>query len=174
MLHISASSHRKFEIACTLASVETHFSNFERMLEDLPALKVIQVWGAYQYRIAYSANIAGVYEVDLFGDVQVQFDAAAHTLNVFPLRGFQPVTAQATLRSLSAQGDYTSRVIFRPHGGRTVVDYDLIVAADIPKPVRLNLLPNPVARMAVQVVVQRRVTDMVDLFVDRTVNHLTR
>ncbi len=170
MLHISVSSHRKFEIACDLLGVEAHFSNFERMLEDLPALKVSRVWGPHQYRIGYGANFAGVYQVDLFSDIQARFDAAAHVLAVSPLRGLPAVTAQVTLRSLTGQGGYASRLVFHAQKDCTVADYDLTITADIPKPVRLNLVPDSVARTVVQAIVQRRVQEITDLFIVRTMS----
>lgn len=172
MLHISVSIHRKFEIARDLLGVEAHFRNFERMLQDLPALKVSKVWGPHQYRIGYSMNLAGIYRVDLFSDVQARFDAADHALVVSPLPGRPCVTAQATPWSLTGQGDYASRLVFHARKDCTVADYDVAITADIPKPVRLNLVPNSVARMAVQAVVQRRVQAITDLFIVRTKGRL--
>ena len=172
MLHISVSIHRKFEIACDLLGVETHFGNFERMLEDVPALKVTKVWGPHQYRIGYSSNFAGIYRVDLFSDVQARFDAANHALVVSPLRGLPSITAKATLWSLTGQGDYASRLVFYAQKDGTVADYDLTITADIPKPVRLNLVPDSMARMTVQAVVQRRIQKITNLFIVRTKSRL--
>lgn len=172
MLHISVSIHRKFKIACDLLRVEAHFRNFERMLEDLPALKVSRVWGPHQYRIDYSMNFAGIYQVDLFSDVQARFDAANHVLVVSPLPGLPSVTAQATPWSLTGHGDYASRLVFHARKDGTVADYDLTITADIAKPVRLNLVPDSVARMAVQAVVQRRVQEITNLFIVRTKSRL--
>ena len=48
MLQVSVSSQRVFEIGCNLARVETHLREFDRVLEDLPALKVTNVWGPHR------------------------------------------------------------------------------------------------------------------------------
>jgi len=172
MLHISVSSHRKFEIPCDLARVEAHCSDFGRMLEDLPALRVTRVWGPHQYRIGYSANISGVYQVDLFSDVQAHFDEQTHALVVSPLHGFPPVTAQATLRFLTGQGLYSSQLVLSAREHCTIATYDLTIAADVPKPVRLRLVPDAMARMVVQALVQRRVQEITDLFIARTLRRL--
>jgi hypothetical protein len=174
MLRISVSVHRKFDIPCDLPGVEAHFSDFGRMLEDLPALTVSRVWGPHQYRICYSANIAGVYQVDLFSDVQARFTAESHALVVSPLRGITPVAAQATLQSLTGQGDYSSRLVLSAKEHSTVATYDITIAAEIPKPARLSLLPDAMARMAVQAVVQRRVQELADVFIARTLNRLSK
>lgn len=174
MLHISVSNHRKFEIACDVATVEKHFSDFERMVEDLPDLKIVRAWGPKQYRIRYKSNTNKVYTVNLISDVQARFDPVSHALLVSPLRGHPSVSAKATLRSLTGQGDYTSRLVFHSKKGGTVVDYDLSIDASIPKPVRLSLVPDSVARILIQAVVKYRVQEIADLFVNRTVSRLAR
>jgi|JI10StandDraft_1071094.scaffolds.fasta_scaffold14575_7 carbon monoxide dehydrogenase subunit G len=172
MLQISVSSHRNFEIGCDLARVEQHLREFDRVLEDLPALKVVTVWGPNQYRIAYSAVIAGVYQVDLLSDVQVRLDTDRHLLAVSPLQGCPAVAAQATLRSLTGQGQYTSTMALQSQGSRTAATYDVGITATIPKPVRLSLVPDLIARNAVQAVVKHRLDDITSLFIERTVQRL--
>ena len=174
MLQISVSSRRVFEIGCNLARVEQHLRDFDRVLEDLPALKVTNVWGPLQYCIVYSAVIAGVYQVDLLSDVQVRMDTANHVLAVSPLQGCPAVAAQATLRSLTGQGQYTSTMALQDQAGRTAVIYDVGITATIPKPVRLSLVPDVIARNAVQAVVKRRLDDITNLFIVRTVQRLER
>lgn len=174
MLQISVSSHRVFEIGCDLARVEQHLRDFDRVLEDLPALNVTNVWGPHQYRIAYSAVIAGVYQVELLSDVQVRLDTDNHVLAVSPLQGCPTVAAQATLRSLVGQGQYTSTMALQDHDGRTAVTYDVGIAATIPKPVRLRLVPDVIARNAVQAVVKHRLDDITSLFIERIVQRLER
>ncbi|MDO8285864.1 MAG: hypothetical protein Q7T69_12725 [Rhodoferax sp.] len=172
MLQISVSSHRIFEIGCNQAQVEQHLRDFGRVLEDLPALKVVNVWGPNQYRIAYSAVIAGVYQVDLLSDVQVWLDTENHVLAVSPLQGCPVVMAQATLRSLTGQGQYTSTMALQSQGSRTAATYDVGITAAIPKPVRLSLVPDVIARNAVQAVVKHRLDDITNLFIERTVQRL--
>jgi carbon monoxide dehydrogenase subunit G len=175
MLQISVSSHRNFEIDCDLARVEQHLRDFGRVLEDLPALKVINVWGPHQYRIAYSAVIAGVYQVDLLSDVQVSLDTENHVLAVSPLQGQPAVAAHVTLRSLTGQGQYTSTVALQDNkDGRTAVTYDVCITATIPKPVRLSLVPDQIARSVVQAVVRHRLDEITNLFIVRTVQRLER
>lgn len=48
------------------------------------------------------------------------------------------------------------------------------ITATIPKPVRLNLVPDVIARNAVQAVVKHRLDDITNFFVERTVQRLER
>jgi hypothetical protein len=93
-------------------------------------------------------------------------------MSVSPLHGFPAVEARATLRTLTGQGEYTSQLVFRNLNRNTVVDYDLAITASIPKPVRLGLKPDSVARLVEQAVVQKRVQEITDLFIVRTVRRL--
>jgi hypothetical protein len=158
--------------AATWPAVEQHLRDFDRVLEDLPALNVTNVWGPHQYRIAYSAVIAGVYQVDLLSDVQVRLDTDNHVLAVSPLHGCPAVAAQATLRSLTGQGLYTSTMALQNKNGRTAVTYDVGINATIPKPVRLSLVPDLIARNAVQAVVKHRLDDITNLFIVSIVKRL--
>jgi hypothetical protein len=60
------------------------------------------------------------------------------------------------------------------HDGRTAVTYDVGITATIPKPVRLSLVPDVIARNAVQAVVKHRLDDIANLFIERTVQRLER
>ena len=51
---------------------------------------------------------------------------------------------------------------------------DVGIAATIPKPVRLSLVPDVIARNAVQAVVKHRLDGITNLFVERTVQRLER
>jgi hypothetical protein len=82
------------------------------------------------------------------------------------------VAAQATLRSLTGQGQYTSTMALQDKNGRTEVTYDVGITATIPKPVRLSLVPDLIARNAVQAVVKHRLDDITDLFIVRIVQRL--
>jgi hypothetical protein len=73
---------------------------------------------------------------------------------------------------LTGQGDYTSQLVLSAKERCTVATFDLTIAAEIPKPVRLRLVPDAMARMAVQAVVQRRVQELTDLFIARTLSRL--
>jgi len=57
-------------------------------------------------------------------------------------------------------------------GSRTAVTYDVGITASIPKPVRLSLVPDVIARNAVQAVVKHRLDDITNLFIERTVQRL--
>jgi hypothetical protein len=54
------------------------------------------------------------------------------------------------------------------------VTYDVGITATIPKPVRLSLVPDLIARNAVQAVVKHRLDDITSLFIERTVRRLER
>jgi hypothetical protein len=173
-LNIAVSDHREFTLAADLQAAAAHFRDFAKTLQDLPELRLAKTHANEKYRIVYSAAVAGVYRVDLYSDIQAQFDERDYVLVVSPLRGIAPVRPHVTLGSLTGQGEYSSRLALRAAGARTAATYDLAIAAAIPKPLALGLLPDAVARSAVERVVRRRVQEITDRFIERSIARLRK
>jgi hypothetical protein len=133
---------------------------------------LVKTYAPDQYRILYSAAEAGVYRVDLYSDIQARFDEAADTLCVVPLKGLPPVASKATLGSLTGQGDYSSRLTLRPAGARTNARYEVRIAATLAKPVGLKLIPDTAVRLFIERVVRRRIRDISEAFIRRSIEGL--
>ena len=141
MLPIAVSEERRFHLDAPLPRCAAHFGDFARMLQDLPELRLVGTRAPGHHRIAYVAAIAEVYRVELHSDVCATFDARQQTLVVQPDEAADPVPPRVTLRSMTGQGDYSSRLALRPAGAGTGVDFQLRLSAELPTPVALRLLP---------------------------------
>ncbi len=172
MISIAVTARRVFTLPADLPTTKARFRDFKRTLEYLPDIRVVKTYAQNQYRILYSAAHAGVYRVDLYSDVQARFDEVEDTIHVTPLKGIPAVASRATLASLTGQGDYSSRLIFRSAGPRTNASYEVRISATLPKPVGLKLIPNPAARLLVERVVRRRVQEITDVFIRRSIEGL--
>lgn len=168
VLSIAVAAHREFTLPADLATTVAHFRDFGGTLQDLPELRLTETYSSGRYRVLYSAAVAGVYRVDLYSDIQAQFNEADHVLLVTPLRGLPPVASQVSLSSLTGQGDYSSRLALQSTGAHTRASYDVAIAASLPKPLALRLLPDAIARSAVENVVRRRVQEITDRFIERS------
>jgi hypothetical protein len=105
MINIAVSARRGFTLAVDLATARAHFRDFRKTLRFLPDLSLVGTYARGQYRILYSAAHAGVYRVDLYSDIQAQFDEAEDTLYVTPLAGIPARASKATLGALTGQAD---------------------------------------------------------------------
>jgi len=172
MISIAVSARRVFTLPADLPTSKAHFRDFRQTLEYLPDLCLIKTYARGRYRILYSAAEGGVYRVDLYSDIQTRFDEAEDTLHVTPLKGIPPVAAKATLGSLTGQGDYSSRLILRSAGAQTNARYEVRITATLPKPVGLNLIPNPAVRLFIERVMRRRIQEIADGFIQRSIKGL--
>lgn len=168
VLSIAVAAHREFTLPADLTTAVAHFRDFRGTLQDLPELRLTEMYSDDRYRVLYSAAVAGVYRVDLYSDIQARFNEVEHVLLVSPLRGHTPAASRASWSSLTGQGEYSSRLALRSAGAHTQASYDVAIAASIPKPLALRLLPDAVARSAVESVVQRRVQEITDRFIERS------
>ena len=171
-ISIAVSARRVFTLPADLAATRAQFRDFRQTLRYLPDLRLVKTHAPDQYRILYSAAQAGVYRVNLYSDIQACFDEAEDTLYVTPLNGFPAVASKATLASLTGQGDYSSRLRLRSAGQRTNAEYEVQIRATLAKPVGLKLIPDPAVRLFVERVVRRRVQEIADAFIRRSIEAL--
>jgi hypothetical protein len=172
MISIAVSARRVFTLPADLPTTRAQFRDFRQTLQYLPDLRLVKTYAPEQYRILYSAAHARVYRVDLYSDIQARFDEAEDTFYVTPLKGIPAVASKATLGSLTGQGDYSSRLILRSAGPRTDAKYDVRISATLAKPVGLKLIPNPAVSLFVERVVRRRIQEITDVFIRRSIEAL--
>ncbi|MDO8448826.1 MAG: hypothetical protein Q7T10_08455 [Rhodoferax sp.] len=174
VLSIAVAAHREFTLPTDLTAAVAHFRDFRGTLQDLPELRLTELYSNDRYRVLYSAAVAGVYQVELYSDIQARFNEVDHVLLVTPWRGLAPAASRASWSSLTGQGEYSSRLALRSAGAQTQASYDVAITASIPKPLALRLLPDAIARSAVERVVQRRVQEITDRFIERSRLRLRR
>ena len=173
MIHIAVSAQRVFTVPAGLARTTAYFRDFGRTLEYLaPHLRLAATYARDQYRMLYSVTEAGVYRVAFYCDIQVRYDEGSQVLRVTPLEGVPPVAPKATLRSLTGQGYYRSRSAFHSAGPHTRITYDVEIQAAVPKRLEWKLIPDVVITRVVEDVVQRRLNEITDTFIARSLDGL--
>ena len=173
MIHIAVSAQRVFVVPADLARTTAHFRDFGHTLDYLsPHLRLAATYTRDQYRMLYSVTEAGVYRVAFFCDIQVQFDEGSQILHVSPLGGIPPVAPKAMLNSLTGQGTYHSRSAFQSAGPHTRITYDVEIQAAVPKRLEWKLIPDAAITRVVEDVVQRRLNEITDTFIARSIDGL--
>jgi hypothetical protein len=173
MINIAVSAQRVFTVPADLARTTAHFRDFGHTLDYLaPHLRLVATYARDQYRMLYSVTEAGVYRVAFFCDIQVKFDESSQILRVIPLEGVPPVAPRATLNSLTGQGYYCSRSAFQSAGLHTGIKYDVEIGAEVPNRLEWKLIPDAVITRVVEDVVQRRLNEITDTFIARSIDGL--
>jgi hypothetical protein len=173
MINIAVSAQRVFTVPAGLARTTAHFRDFGHTLDYLaPHLRLAATHARDQYRMLYCVTEAGVYRVAFYCDIQVRYDESSQTLYVMPLEGIPPVTSRATLNSLTGQGYYRSHSVFQLAGPHTSITYDVEIQAAVPKRLEWKLIPDAVITRVVEDVVQRRLNEITDTFIARSIDGL--
>ncbi len=169
VIKIAGTTHQIFGFPADVATASNFYRDFSRILHYLPHIYLVKAYGPDQFRVMYHTLELSVYRVRIFCDMQVRFDAGSQTLHVAPLLDKPPVKSEATVQSLTAQGYFTSRSIFRPRGDHSAVDYQLRLEAWLPKPFGLMLMPDRVIQQIAGNITDWRIHEIAGGFIRRSV-----
>ena len=167
-MKIAGQAHRTFSVPTDLATTHTYYSDFAQVITHVPHIRLVRAYGPHQFRVMYHTTELGVYRVRIYCDLQVTFHSAQQTLDVAPLVGIEPARSRVTVNSLTAQGTYSSQSIFRTSGDYTQIEYQLELAAELPKPLGLSLIPDPMLEQIAQHITDWRIDEIAQGFIDRT------
>ena len=169
MITLNGSTQRQFVFPDTLAAATRYYRNFDAIFDLLPHICLVQKYGPNRYRALYHTIELGVYRVKIYCDLQVHFDEASQTLNVSPLLGPTPVRQSVSVQALVAQGQFTSQSVFVAHGDETRIDYKLRIAAALPKPIGLILVPDAAMNQVTNSIAGWRIHEIAGGFIDRSI-----
>ena len=169
VIRIAGTTHQTFSFPADIATVSNFYRDFSRILHYLPHIQLVKDYGPDQFRVLYHTLELRVYRVRIYCDVQVRYDEAAQTLHVAPLLNKPPARSEATVHSLTAQGYFTSRSVFRPRSEHSLVDYQLSLEARLPKPLGLMLMPDRVIEQIASSITEWRIHEIAGGFIKRSV-----
>jgi hypothetical protein len=169
MIKIAGAAHRSFDFPADLATTRAFFQDFGRILGYLPHIRLAKSFTANHFRMLYHTTELGIYDVQIYCDLEAQFGAGEDVLHIRPWAVISPVKPRATINSLTAQGRYVSKSIFRAAGRYTRIDYELKLRADLVKPFGLILVPDSILQCIAVSITRRRIHEIADGFVERAI-----
>ena len=171
MLKLKGTTHQTFTFPADLPTANAYYTDFSRILNYLPHVQLVKAYGDNCYRVLYNTIELCLYHVRIYADLQVRYDEAAQTLHVSPLAGCPLVRSAATVHSLVAYGCFTSRSIFHPRDEHhTAIDYELSLAAQLPKPFGLSLIPDRVMEQIATNIAEWRIEEIASGFIHRSIH----
>lgn len=165
MIAIAGHVQRSFTFPARLAATQAYFGDFRRIVGLLPHIQLVKPLGPNQFRVRYRTLELGVYDVQLFCDLEVRLDPTRAELRVTALPALPPIQPRATLRSLTAPARYQSVSALNAAGAVTQVDYRLELAGHLPKPLGLNLIPDKALEGIAHSIVAHRIHEIADGFI---------
>jgi hypothetical protein len=169
VIKIAGTTQQTFCFPADITAASNFYRDFSRILPYLPHIHLVKAYGPDQFRVMYHTLELSLYRVRIYCDLQVSYDEAAQTLHTAPLPDKPPVRSDATVHSLTAQGYFTSRSIFRPRSDHSLVDYRLSLEARLPKPLGLMLIPDRVIEQIASNITEWRIHEIAGGFITRSV-----
>lgn len=169
---VSGTAERSFYFPADRPTAYEFYSSLPRIVPFLPRIVLIATDDDELCRVAYRSRELGIYDVDILCDLKLAAAERPDVLHIVPttISRFPKVTAHATLRSCRAMGRFQIESRFvASNAQETRIDYRLTLAATLPKPLGLLLVPQPVMANVVQRIVQMRIAEIADQFITSSI-----
>jgi hypothetical protein len=169
MISMAGTAERSFLFPAALPEAYAFLGDVRRSFAFLPYISIAAGYSESEFRLHYRALEAGFYWVDIFCDVQVIRQDDPCVLSICSLPGKMPVKSAARWNSMTCQGVYESESLFQQAGAQTRVDFAIRLAADLPLPATLRLVPPALVSTTTHSILQMRIDEIIGKYIDRAI-----
>jgi hypothetical protein len=175
LINIAGAARQSFAVPCDLAQAWRFFSLPENYLPLLPHIHLVKSFSPRRLRLMYSATEIGLYRVQIFCDLAIQADRRHNMLRIRPdpVRS-QPGEPRPGWSGIVGHGDFVSTTTFHAAGRRTLIDYELSLAARLRKPALLSVIPDSVAEGVADPITAWRIKEIAREFTQRVIVYFAR
>lgn len=164
MIKLQGATKREFNFPADPQTAIRFFSDFQRIALFLPHITVAAVYAPNALRMHYQSVEMGAYTINLFADVQSIVNIENGIIHIHPLKGKTPVDSEATLNTSTCYGGFASKAIFFEDGDESFIEYHLKLAAKLPRPRGLRMMPGRVVNRIAKSISEGRVREIADGF----------
>jgi hypothetical protein len=171
MIEIKATTRRVFLFPAPVPLALDFFGNFRRVTQFLTHISLVREFEGGRYRLLYSTVELAAYEIHIFADVETEVDRQTQTLTIRPAQGTVPVKSKVRLRSLTAQGSYGSRSIFREaENNHCEIEYIMELGARLPRPSGIRFVPESFISSIADNITHQRMEEIIDGFITLSIS----
>ncbi len=164
MIKLNGAAQREFQFATDVNTAMQFFGVLSQMVHYLPHIELLEEYNASQVRVRYSSLELGAYKINIITDLECVVDTGNNTILIRPLKGKEPVKGEASLNSTVGYGYFTSSAYLEDIEGSTYIDFRLKMAANLPRPRGLRMMPGRVVSRIASSISQGRVNEIMDGF----------
>jgi hypothetical protein len=164
MIKLNGAAQREFQFASDVRSAMQYFGILSQMVEHLPHIELLETYSPTEVRVCYSTLELGAYTINLITDLQCQVDEESRSIVIRPLKGKDPVRSEASLNSTTGYGYFTSAAYLDHCEEGTLIDFRLKMAANLPRPRGLRMMPGRVVNRIASSISQGRVNEIMEGF----------
>lgn len=170
MIKLNGAAQREFQFAADANTAMQYFGVLSQMIHYLPHIELVEEYSASQVRVRYSTLELGAYTINIITDLECQVDKDNLSIIIRPLKGKEPVNGEARLNSTIGYGYFTSAAYLENNGDEVCIDYRLKMAANLPRPRGLRMMPGRVVNRIASSISQGRVNEIIDGFMANAVD----
>jgi hypothetical protein len=170
MIKLNGAAQREFRFAADVNTVIQYFGVLSQMIQHLPHIEIVEEYGPNQVRVCYSTLELGAYTINIITDLECEVDEDNLSIIIRPLSGREPVKGEASLNETTAYGYFTSVAYLEDIGEETHIDFRLKMAANLPRPRGLRMMPGRVVNRIANSISQGRVNEIIEGFIENAIN----
>ena len=170
MIKLNGAAQREFKFAADVDTAMQYFGMLSQMIQHLPHIEIIEEYTPNQVRVCYSTLELGAYTINIIADLECEVDWDNLAIHIRPLSGREPVKGEATLNETTAYGYFTSVAYLEETGDETYIDFRLKMAANLPRPRGLRMMPGRVVNRIASSISQGRVSEIIEGFMVNAVD----
>ena len=168
-IEIDGSARRSFVFPAVLERAFAYYSDLDTIFTCLPHISVVEKYSETGFRLQYSTLELGIYNIRIVCDLEAALDLQTHLLRISPLIGTNQIESTFGLRSIQAQGFYSSESRFIPFGEYTRIDYTLRIKASLPTPLAVLYMPPSIRNSIASSITTWRIGEIAEGFVERSI-----
>lgn len=170
MIKIAGRTSDSFIFPADQSTAYQYLSNVRRLFNLMPHISLVSVTNSTEMRALYQSTELKSYLVQVYCDVRVVLDSDEIVLKIEPVDRLPAIPTEANLRSATARGYFGCEVtFFELEIDETLVEYELQMDAQVPRPTGLRMMPGRVIGRIAQSITGGRMTEISHAFADNVV-----
>lgn len=168
MINVSGKAKLTFTLPTDIETAFSFYQDIYRILPYLPRIQFIKSFSPVHLRLCYLSRELNAYDVRIFCDVLAKADPEAYVIRLIPENGAEPVISKSGFNSTVAHGRYQSESYFYAEGEQTRLEYWIELAAELPKPWAVKIIPDSVMSNVAKSIASYRIQEIANGFIKQS------
>jgi hypothetical protein len=169
MIKLNGAAQREFQFRSDVDCALQYFGALSQMIQYLPHIELVEEYSPTEVRVCYSSQELGAYTINIITDLELIADPDNQSIFIRPLKGKEPVKGEASLNSTIGYGYFTSAAYLDDCEEGIFIDFRLKIAANLPRPRGLRMMPGRVVNRIASSISQGRVNEIIDGFMENAI-----
>lgn len=169
MIKLAGTARRSFLFPADLPTAYAYYGDLRHILNFLPYITLVKLHADDHFRMLYSSNELGTYNIRVFCDMRATLDGGRRLIRIVPEEGLPPIRPAVSFYDTTGRGYFSMESLFTEAGPNTEIEFSLNLEARLPKPRGMRFLLGSVVDRIACNITENRMHEVIDGFVQQTV-----